>query len=657
MQGVSRAVKTRAYAATAILTAMLAGVAYKAWGLQVDDAAEFRARAMKQHVHVVEIPAPRGEIVDARNRALAVSADVDSVYANPREVVDVTETAARLAEALGLDAAIVEPKLSTAKGFVWILRHVTPEQAAAVKAAKLAGIDVTTEPARWYPGKTSGGPVIGFAGVDGNGLDGLELRFDKLLTGQRATFSALRDARGKTALADGVVDAVPGANVQLTIDRAIQAFADQELAAAIETQKAKAGTVIIEDVQTGAILAMASWPTYDPNEPGNLVETKARNRAVTDVFEIGSIMKVFTLAAAFDAKTSRPDEWWDVEHGRWQPSFARKPIRDEHHDELLTTAGILKRSSNVGAAKLGLELGAMRLYTALKRFGFGARTGIELPHEEPGTVRNGARWRDIELATISFGYGLTVTPLQVAAGMAAVGAGGVWHTPHLIARITDADGKVVYEPTVEARQIMEPRTASWMLPILASVFDKPDKHGKNGGTAGSVDVDGFRAGGKTATAHKIDPATHRYAEKMYVSSFAGLAPIDHPRIAIVVVIDEPGGDQHFGGQVAGPVFAKLVSETLRYLGVPGDKPAIDEDAPVAPPPPVADEEDVVPVDEIALPDGVPDFRGMSIARVLAEAKQAGVAVEVVGSGRAVSQDAIAGGGVRVTFDDSPGIPQ
>jgi cell division protein FtsI (penicillin-binding protein 3) len=653
MQGVSRSVKTRAYAATAILTVLFAVVAYKAWGLQVEEGPAFRARAMKQHVHNVEIPAPRGAIVDARGRALAVSADVDSVYANPREVVDVTETASRLAKALGLDVASVESKLSTDKAFVWILRHATPEQAAAVKAADLTGIDVTSEPARWYPGKESGGPVIGFSGIDGNGLDGLELRFDKLLTGTRAKFAALRDARGKTALSDGVVDAVPGATVQLTIDRAIQAFADEELRAAIETHKAKSGVVIIQDVATGAILAMASWPTYDPNEPGNLIEKQARNRAVTDVFEIGSIMKIFTLAAAFDAKTSRPDEWWDVEHGRWQPSFARKPIRDEHHDDLLTTAGILKRSSNVGAAKIGLELGGPRLYTALKRFGFGARTGIELPHEEPGTVRNGERWRDIELATISFGYGLTVTPLQVAAALSAVGAGGVWRTPHLIAKITDSTGEIVYEPTVETRQVMEPRTAAWMLPILASVFDKPDKKGKNGGTAGSVVVEGFRAGGKTATAHKIDPATHKYGPTLYVSSFAGLAPIADPRIAVVVVIDEPTGDEHFGGKVAGPVFAKLVSETLRYLGVPGDKP-MTEEADAAPEP--ADEEEVVvPVEEIELPDGVPDFRGMSIARALTEAKRAGVAIEVVGSGRAVSQEAIQGAGVRVTFEDSPGI--
>jgi cell division protein FtsI (penicillin-binding protein 3) len=567
MQGVARAVKVRAYVATGLLTALLAGVAYKAWALQVGHADEFRARAMRQHVHMVEIPAPRGAILDARGRPLAVSADAESIYANPREVVDVVTTADRLAGLLGGDAATLEARLSSDRAFAWVARHVNPEEAAAVQAAGLAGVYVTHEPRRWYPGKTSGGPLLGFAGIDGDGLDGIELRFDEYLTGERARFAALRDARGKTALADGVVEAVPGATVQLTIDRAIQNVADEALGEAIETHQAKSGVVIVVEVATGAVLAMASAPTYDPNEPGDAVARQARNRAVTDVYEIGSVMKVFTVAAALDAGATRPDEWWDVEGGVWK--LGRKTIRDTHHDDSLTTGGILKRSSNVGAVKLGLRLGRERLHEALARFGFGKRTGIELPLEEPGTLRSGSKWREIELATISFGYGLTVTPLQLAAAMAAIGDGGRWHTPHVIGRITRPDGTVAYEPTVETRQIMKPETAAQLLPMLASVFenDKPSS-----GTAAGVVIDGFAAGGKTGTAHKIDPATKRYADKLYLASFAGLAPIGDPKIAVVVVIDEPSGKDYFGGKVAGPVFAKVVSETLRYLGVPGSTP-------------------------------------------------------------------------------------
>jgi cell division protein FtsI (penicillin-binding protein 3) len=656
MHGVSRAVKVRAYVATGVLSALLAGVAYKAWALQVGHADEFRARAMRQHVHTVEIPAPRGAILDSRGRPLAVSADADSIYANPREVVDVVATAERLAALTGVDVAMLEARLSSDRAFVWIERHVTPEEAAAVRAAALPGVAVTTEPRRWYPGKTSGGPLIGFAGIDGNGLDGIELRFDQHLTGEQARFAALRDARGKTALAEGVVEATPGATVHLTIDRAIQNVADEALAEAITTHEAKSGVVIVLDVATGAVLAMASAPTYDPNEPGDVIERQARNRAVTDVFEIGSVMKVFTVAAGLDAGVTRPGEWWDTENGVWK--LGRKTIRDTHHDEALTTGGILKRSSNVGVVKLGLRLGRERLYEALRRYGFGQRTGIELPHEEPGTMRPGDRWREIELATISFGYGLTVTPLQLAAAMAAIGDQGRWHTPHVIGKVTDPDGTVVFEPTVETRQIMEPGTAAALLPMLASVFENGKK---DGGTAAGVLVDGFAAGGKTGTAHKIDPTTRRYAEKLYLSSFAGLAPIDAPRIAVVVVIDEPHGKDYFGGKVAGPVFAKVVSETLRYLGVPGSTPPnarkldgraheVEEPTDGLPPRPIDDEE---PLGDAT----VPDFRGMSVGRALEAARKAGLTLEIVGSGRAVSQEPASATTVRVTFADSPGKSQ
>jgi cell division protein FtsI (penicillin-binding protein 3) len=647
--GVSRAVKIRAYAATVVMTGLFAGVCYAAWELQVEAADEFRQRAIRQHVHSVEIPAPRGAIVDARGRAMAVTAAADSIWANPREVVDVAGTAERLAAMLELDAALLEARLSSDRAFVWIDRHVTPEQAAAVRGAGLRGVELTTEPRRWYPGRESGGPVIGFAGIDGNGLDGVELRFDAALTGERARFAALRDARGKTALAEGMVDAVPGATVQLTIDRAIQAAVDRALADAVAAHDARSGVAIVLDVETGGILAMASWPTYDPNEPGDAVARQARNRAVTDVYEIGSIMKVFTVAAAFDAKLTRPDETWNVEHGRWQ--LGKKTIRDTHRDETLTTAGILKRSSNVGVVKLALRIGRERLAEALRRYGFGARTGIELPLEERGTLRDGKRWREIELATISFGYGLAVTPLQVAAAMAALGDDGRWHTPHLIARITDADGDVVYQPEVETRQIFDERTARWMLPILESVFE-PGR--KTSGTAATVVVDGFRAGGKTATAHKIDPRTRRYAEKMYLSSFAGLAPIDDPKISVVVVIDEPRGKDYFGGKVAGPVFARIVSETLRYLGVPGSTP-VNAPKPGELRPEAEPEPDVVvPIDaELELGD-LPDFRGMSVEGVSGPACHVGVVVEVAGSGRAIEQSVRGDGTVRVVFAEPGG---
>ncbi len=665
--GVSPAARTRAWFATALVTALLGGVGWKAWGVQVADGARLREQAVRQHVHTVEIPAPRGPILDARGRPLAVSADAESVFANPRAVVDLAGTAERLAAALDLDVISLEARLATGKHFAWVARHVSPEQAAAVRALKLPGVEVTREPRRWYPGSTSGGPVIGFSGIDGNGLDGLELALDDLLTGQRARFSALRDARGKTMMADGLVEATPGATVQLTIDRAIQHIADEALAGAVTLNKAKSGTVVVLDVATGGVLAMASHPTYDPNDPAAAVKAQARNRPVTDVFEIGSVMKVFTVAAALDLGLTRADEWWNVEGGRWK--VGRKPVIDTHHDQVLTTSGVIKRSSNVGAVKIGLRVGRERLDEALRRYGFGSPTGIELPGEQSGLIRPGKSWREVELVTICYGYGLTVTPIQLAAAMAAVGNGGLYHAPRTVAKVTGPDGKVLFELDDPGKQVMKPETARALLPMLGSVFEK----GKEGGTAASVLVPGFKAGGKTGTAHKYDPAIRRYSPDKYLSSFAGLAPIDAPRIAVVVVIDEPSGKDYFGGKVAGPVFGKVTSETLRYLGVPGDPtaferspgvPTADDPEPesvpfdsgatpprsgrpdpgrrahaATPPPPTLPE---MPLeDEVEVVD-VPDFAGMSVGRALDTARQRGLDVVVRGSGRCVEQVPAAG---------------
>jgi cell division protein FtsI (penicillin-binding protein 3) len=290
---------------------------------------------------------------------------------------------------------------------------------------------------------------------------------------------------------------------------------------------------------------------------------------VTDAYEAGSVMKIFSVAAALEEGTVAPDTEFDLGGGQFQVSPRLKPIRDVHNDPYLTVTGIIKRSSNVGAARIALKLGATRLYAALRRFGFGARTGIELPGEQAGMLRNGARWRDIELATISYGYGLTATPLQIAAALAALGNGGVYHEPRIVERVIDGDGTVLYEPQAAERQVMSDRTASMMLAMLASTFEG----GKQNGTASKIVVPGFRCGGKTGTARRYDPGARAYTADHYLSSFAGIAPIDHPRLAIVVLVDDPSGGDYFGGTVAGPVFARVASEALRYLGVPGE-PAV-----------------------------------------------------------------------------------
>lgn len=679
--GVPHSARIRAYLAGAIVTAGLCGVAWRAYALQVNDADHYRELAERQHAMNVDIPAPRGDVIDAVGRPLAVSADVDSIWANPRAIHDVTDTADKLAKLIGGDAGALEAKLGGDRKFVWIDRQVAREVAAAVRAAKLPGIEVAKEPRRWYPGKTIGGPVIGRADIDSRGIEGIELSMNDVLIGSHGEGQAVRDARGKRMFADGLAQPEPGATVRLSLDRSIQSIADQALATAVTTNKAKNGVVVVLEVGTGRVLAMSSYPTYDPNSNEN--HAGARNRPVTDAYEAGSLLKVFTVAAAIDDGTVSAQTNFDT------GSFVVGPkrITDVHPFPSLTVSEIIKHSSNIGAAKIALRLGRDKLYGFLQLAGFGAKTGIELPGESVGMLRKGGTWRDIELATIAFGYGLTVTPIQLAGALAAIGSDGIYHPPRVIDRVTDPDGTVLYQPLDETRRLIKPATAASMRKILATVFEG----GKEGGTAKDVVVAGFRCGGKTGTAYKYDRETKHYATDRYMSSFAGLAPIDNPRIAIVVMIDEPSAGNHYGGTVAGPVFGTVASETLRYLGVPGSSlvcpppppgynpffdTAVKTCVAAAPVPKLAPAKPVVaetppPLDDASqpepeptpLPNGItiPDFRGLGVARALDLARQAHLGVEVSGSGRVIAQDPMAGSvaaAVRIslTFSDGAAAP-
>jgi cell division protein FtsI (penicillin-binding protein 3) len=527
--GVSRAARVRAYLIGIVISCGLIGVAVRAWALQVDEGERYRAIADRQHAMRLQIPAPRGDVVDARGRPLAVSADVDSIWANPHDVHDVVATAERLAALVGADPSTLEAKLAADHKFVWIERHVAPTVAQRVRDAKLAGIDITTEPRRWYPARALAAAVIGRADIDGNGVDGVEFAMNALLSGKRGAVAALRDARGRTMLADGLAEAEPGASVHLSLDLGVQQIAEDALDATVRENRAKSGVVVVLEVATGRVLAMASYPTLDPNS----ADTRgARNRAVVDAFEAGSVMKVFTVASALDAGTITPGTEFEIGN---QLMVGSRPIHDAHFDAYLTVGGIIKRSSNIGAAKIALRLGAQKLHEGLVQFGFGAKTGIELPGEQTGMLREAARWRDIDLAHVAFGYGVTVTPVQIAAALAAIGNRGVYHPPRIVDEVVDFDGTVLYHADVTDRRVVGERTAEQMMAMLASVFDKKPTPG----TASELDVVGFRCAGKTGTAHKYDPETHAYAPDRYLSSFAGLAPADHPRLAIVALIDEP----------------------------------------------------------------------------------------------------------------------
>ncbi len=638
----SRWVRLRIHVAASVLGVLLCAIGYQAYTIQIAEADHYRILARRQHMRTLQIPAPRGVVYDTRGRELAVTVNSDSIFASPRQVHDVSGTAEALADALGLDVRELEADLGSRRRFVWIARRVTPDQAAAVAALKLPGIELTKEPRRFYPGRSAAGPVIGFANIDGHGLEGIERSMNDLLEGKQGELDALRDARGRVTLEDGDAGVIPGASVYLTIDRSIQFIAERALAQAMDEHHPHAAVAVVLEVGTGRVLAMASAPTYDPNRP--VGARGARNRAITDVYEIGSVMKAFTVSAALDAGAIRADQTFDIQNGSIR--VGHHTIRDSYRDKELSVEGIIKRSSNVGAIKIAQALGAQGLHDGLVRFHFGQKTEIELPGERGGVLRPAKRWTDIGLATAAFGMGMSVTPLQVVAGYAAIGDDGIYHRPRIIREVRGADGQLLYQHHPEGERVITAKTAAAVRHMLGAVFEK----GRHGGTAHAIDVPGYRCGGKTGTAHKLDPATGRYADHLYLGSFVGIAPLADPRIAVLVLVDQPDVDNgYYGAQVAAPAWATIVSESLRYLGVPEDAPSPDEAA-AAPAPdkpgegaavdePDPDTEGLTAELLTGAIDGVrvPDFRGLGVGQALARAAGSGLQLEVVGSGRAVSQ--------------------
>jgi cell division protein FtsI (penicillin-binding protein 3) len=688
--------RIRFYVVGSLITLCFFGVAYRAYGLQVLNDDHFREMAERQHLRTIEVPAPRGSIFDRNGAELAVNADVESVFVNPRAVVDLGATAEKLAEALSIDIRELEGRLASQRYFAWVKRHVTPTEAERVRALDLQGVSLTAEPRRFYPGKRLAGHILGFAGIDGKGLDGLELAMDEVLTGTQARMAALRDASGKFMVDDPSAVPSPGASITLTIDRTIQFAAERAVREAVEINKAKSAVAVVMDVTNGDVLAIASYPDFDPNSPGDAKKLGARNRAITDSYEVGSVMKVFTVASALEAGVIKPSTVIDVEKGRYR--MGRKVFRDSFHDDDLDIGGIIKRSSNVGAVKIAQRLGAAALHEGFKRFGFGKRTDVELPGEVPGVIHNHKRWGELGLATHSFGYGMTSTPLQVTTAMASIGNHGVMFEPRIIREVVDGSGQSIYTRKPKGRRVLSERTADQLIPMLESVFEG----GKQHGTARSLFVGGHRVGGKTGTAHKIDPATRKYGDHLYLSSFSGIAPTGDPRIAVTVLIDEPHGEEHYGGKVAGPAWTRIVSETLAVLGIPADSDLLAEqleakrklerrfawrlgldydkmererrknEVPLY----REEEEDEQEESVLAMSDldeesavanpldpndaevvMIPDFTGMSLAKVISVARKAGVAVELEGSGSAIDQSFAPGltrrpGVVRVIFTTS-----
>jgi cell division protein FtsI (penicillin-binding protein 3) len=544
---------------------LFGAVAHRAYQLQVGPEADrLRGLAEEQHNRDVDLPPRRGRILDRNGAELASTADVDSIHCNPRQLGDVHAAADQLARVLHLDRKELAQRLGQRRYFAWIKRKATPDEVEAVKALKLPGLAFVREPRRFYPNRMLAATVMGHAGTDGRGLDGVELSMDETLRGQVSSVQGERDALGRQLFMDGMGGAGNGvgSDVILTIDRYLTFITERAISEARELHHAKAVIAVLLDPRTGEVLAMASVPSYNPNDPGGSGESGARNRAITDVFEPGSTMKTFSISAALDAGAVTPTDSFDCQMGRMM--VGKYAIHDTHPHGILTVAEVFKFSSNIGATKIARRLGKERLARALARFGFGRPTRVGLPGERAGMVRPIERWGDIGFANVSFGQGMTATPLQISAAMSAIANGGIYHRPRVVARVVHPDGTSEAEPQDAGERLISERAARAMTSIMEGVTEV-------GGTARAAAIDGYSVAGKTGTAQKVSGG--HYDSSKWVSSFIGFAPAQDPRIALVVMVDEPQGG-HLGGAIAAPIFKEIAEQALRYLHVAPSREAL-----------------------------------------------------------------------------------
>ncbi len=636
-----------------------AAVIVRAAQIQIRDHEDYLQASERQAAGDHRVRAGRGPVLDRHGAELALSVQVDSIFAEPRRVREASRSARRLSAVLDRPAAQLERKLSADRSFVYLARRVDPEVGARVRSLGLAGIGTHQEARRFYPNRGLAAHVLGFTNVDEDGRAGVERTYDDSLRGGTIPISALRDALGNRVMTEGFVppSSLKGEGLRLTIDRRIQYVAEAVLAETIDDFGAKAGAAVVLEVGTGHVLALASHPTFNPNNLTGSVPDHHLNRVISAVYEPGSTMKMVTIAAALEEGLVTPGSRIDCEGGKWR--LGGRTIHDTHTDEgRLSIGDVLKVSSNVCAAKVGLRLGKRRMNRWLHRFGFADKTGIELPGELSGLIRPVSTWREIALANIAFGQGLAVTPLQLVQSAAVIAQDGLLVPPRIIASRIARDGTETAPDPPSARRVVSIRTARTLRRMLAQITG-PE------GTAPMAAVPGWTVAGKTGTAQKIDPVTKAYSHELYLASFVGMIPADRPKLVIAVFIDEPRGSI-YGGPVAGPAFRRIAEAALTasgaYVGpeeLPPESvvgaPVVDAperdraelQAPVAPSPDLdaalsAEARYVLgrtpEQPDSSLTNGImPDLSGLELREVLKRCSKAKCRPRLIGRGRVVSQ--------------------
>ena len=666
-----------------LMSAVFGRLAY----LQLFRHSDYLSRAMRQQRRTMEISPKRGDIYDRNMRPLAMSVGVQSAFAVPSEVKDVALATRLLSEILGMPAEEIREKLQSGNTFVWLKRKLPPAKSDAIQSMNLKGIYLQEENQRYYPKREMAAHVLGFVDVDEKGLGGIEHEYDDLVRGKAAKVVVMADAKQRW-FDGGEAQRDRGADVVLTLDEQIQYVAERELAAAIEKYHAPAGSVIVQDPNSGAVLAMANWPKFNPNAALDVPAERRMNRAISGIYEPGSTFKLVTLAAAFDQGLIRTDEVFNCENGA--VTVAGHVIHDHKKYGMLTVAEILANSSDVGAIKIALRLGSPKFYDYIRAFGFGTPTGIDLPGESRGLLLRLEHWGSYGIASVSMGQQVGVTPLQMITAVSAVANGGLLYKPHMVAEIKRGDQVLPLggrSSITEPRRMIRPETAATLRRLMEGVILN--------GTGKNARLDGWTAGGKTGTAQKIDPATGRYSTKNVIASFSGFAPINNPAVTILVSIDSPAGFPHDGAAVAAPVFKRIAEQVLPYLDVPRDVPAggqviqtayktrkelddssLDDLTPVdfAAQPETAEEEaqtaqaasktEKTTEVMIAVDEGgdieVPDFSGKTMRQVSEDCMRLGLNPVLVGSRLAVQQSPGAGAKVRrgtkvtVQFGDTAG---
>jgi len=521
----------------------------RAVNLQVMDTDFLQEQGKARFQREVEVPTRRGNILDRNGEPLAVSTPVDSVWVNPGELLQASEDIEPLADALGVDADEIERRLTqrSSREFVWLRRRLHPDVAAEIESLKLHGVFLQKEYRRFYPAGEVTSHVIGFTNIDDVGQEGLELAYNDWLQGKPGLKRVIRDRLGRTVEHQEIIrEASPGQNLSLTIDRRLQYLAYRELKRTVLKHGARSGSVVLLDIPTGEVLAMVNQPSYNPNHPD--IDTGGlRNRAITDVFEPGSVMKPFVIASALETGKYTPETPVDTTPGTI--NISGHTISDHHNYGPIDITRIITKSSNVGATKVALSLEPEHMWNTYDRFGFGDVTGTGFPGESAGVLRNHRRWRKVEQATLSYGYGLSVTVLQLAEAFAALANDGRLIRPSLIQGATNP-----------ASSILDPTIARQVAAMLETVTG-PE------GTGKKARVENYRVSGKTGTSRKASASG--YASR-YIASFAGFAPSSDPRLVCIVVVNDPSGSQYYGGLVAAPLFSTVMTGALRLLDIPPD---------------------------------------------------------------------------------------